>query len=100
VADLETSLSDPVGMVPCHLGEFNQVILNLLVNAAHAIAAVVGDGSKGKGKIAIRTTREQNWAQISIQDTGCGIQRRFSPTSVILFSPPRNQERALARDWP
>ena len=73
VADLETSLSDQVGMVPCHIGEFNQVILNLLVNAAHAIAVVVGDGSNAKGKITIRTTREQNWARISIQDTGCGI---------------------------
>jgi signal transduction histidine kinase len=79
VADLETSLSDQVGLVPCYLGEFNQVILNLLVNAAHAIAVLVGDGSNGKGKITIRTTRRQNWAQIPIQDTGCGIPPEIQP---------------------
>ena len=41
VADLETDLDPSLPLIPCHPGEFNQVILNLIVNAAHAIADVV-----------------------------------------------------------
>jgi PAS domain S-box-containing protein len=79
VADVETVLSPEVGLVPCHRGEINQVILNLLVNAAHAIEEVVGDGSKARGKITIRTVREPNSVEISIQDTGCGILPAVRP---------------------
>jgi len=73
VADLETSFAKNIGPVPCYVGEFNQVILNLVVNAAHAIAANVGNRSNGKGKITIRTCRKDNFVEISIGDTGCGI---------------------------
>lgn len=79
VADLETELAPDVGLVSCHRGEFNQVILNLLVNAAQAIAMVVGDGSKSRGKITIRTMRDQNEVEISIHDTGCGIPLAVRP---------------------
>ena len=60
-------------MVPCHVGEFSQVVLNLLVNSAHSIAQVVGNGSGAKGKITIRTKQDREWTEISIQDTGAGI---------------------------
>lgn len=79
VADIETDFSSDVGLVPCHRGEFNQVILNLLVNAAHAIGEVVGDGSAGKGKITIRTRRDHEYIEIAIQDTGCGIPEAVRP---------------------
>jgi signal transduction histidine kinase len=73
VADVVTQLDSCLPLVPCLGGEFNQVILNLIINAAHAIAGVVGDGSKGKGKITISTRRDGPWVQIAIQDTGTGI---------------------------
>jgi nitrogen-specific signal transduction histidine kinase len=38
-------------LVLCHAGEFNQVILNLLINAAQAIAQAVGDGSRAKERL-------------------------------------------------
>jgi PAS domain S-box-containing protein len=79
VADVETHFSEHLGLVPCHRGEFNQVILNLLVNAAHAIGEVVGDGSTSKGKITIRTGSNHEWVEISIQDTGCGIPEAARP---------------------
>jgi PAS domain S-box-containing protein len=73
VSEVVTNLDPSLPPVPCHAGEFNQVILNLLVNAAHAIRQAVGDGSQSKGTITLTTRREQDWAEILIQDTGAGI---------------------------
>ncbi len=69
VADVETELGE-LPLVPCHLGDLNQVFLNLLVNAAHAIA----EGERGcRGRIRIRTASEGDTIRIDIADTGCGI---------------------------
>lgn len=73
VADVETILADNLGMVPCHAGELHQVLLNLLINSAHAIGEVVGNGGQNKGKITIRTWKDNDATNISIQDTGAGI---------------------------
>ena len=73
VCEVETHFETGLPFIPCHAGEFNQVILNLLINAAHAIRQVVGDGSGKKGKIEITTRQEQGWAEIAIHDTGAGI---------------------------
>jgi PAS domain S-box-containing protein len=73
VADMETDYDSTLPMISCLPGEFNQVILNLIVNAAHAIADVVGEGSSGKGRIKVQTQNCQEWAEIRIQDTGSGI---------------------------
>jgi signal transduction histidine kinase len=59
--------------VPCLPGELNQVVLNLIVNAAHAIQDVVGDNAKTKGEITISTRRHEDWAEIQVRDTGSGI---------------------------
>lgn len=73
VADVRTSFDNDLPFVPCLAGEFNQAILNLIINAAHAIGDVVGDGSKKKGLITVITQRDGDWTEISIQDTGTGI---------------------------
>ncbi|HZQ24360.1 MAG TPA: ATP-binding protein [Terriglobales bacterium] len=73
VAEVETTLAPDLPFVPCHAGELNQVILNLLINAAHAVAQKVGDGSQGKGKITVTTRREDEWVTIAISDSGVGI---------------------------
>lgn len=71
VADVETIFDPALPLVHCYGGEFNQVILNLLINAAHAIRQVVDDGAKGK--ILVATRQEENCVEVSIQDTGGGI---------------------------
>ena len=71
IAELETEFGE-LPPVPCFLGEINQVILNLLVNASHAIADVVKDTSN-LGKITVRTRRDGDYVEISIADTGTGI---------------------------
>jgi len=73
VADVVTDFDPDLPLVPCLPGEFNQVVLNMIVNAAHGIAGVVGDGSNGKGKITVSTCRNGDWAEIRISDTGTGI---------------------------
>ena len=71
VADVETSFDPTLPLVHCYGGEFNQVILNLLINAAHAIRQVVDDGARGK--ILVATRQEEDSVEVSIQDTGGGI---------------------------
>jgi two-component system, NtrC family, sensor kinase len=72
VAEVETRL-EQLPPVHCHLGEVNQAILNIVVNAAHAIADNVS-GSSRKGRIAVSTRRDRDDVVIAIQDTGGGIK--------------------------
>jgi PAS domain S-box-containing protein len=76
VAELETDFEPSLPLIPCQPGEFNQVILNLIVNAAHAIAEVAGKTGAGKGKIRIQTLDTPDWVEIRIQDSGSGIPER------------------------
>ena len=71
VAELETDLGD-LPPVVCHVNEINQVVLNLVVNAAHAIGDVVGS-SDAKGRITVRTRAAGEHVLISVADTGAGI---------------------------
>lgn len=52
-------------LVECRASQLNQVFMNLLVNASHAIA--------GHGEIRIRTGAQGDWVWIEIADTGAGI---------------------------
>ncbi|MBV9948348.1 MAG: PAS domain S-box protein, partial [Myxococcales bacterium] len=71
VADLETHFGD-LPKVTCLVGEINQAFLNIVVNAAHAIADVVKSTGE-HGRIEIRTWREGGSAFVSVRDTGGGI---------------------------
>lgn len=73
VADLETDFDMTLPLVPCIPGEFNQIILNIIVNAGHALEALAGNNNEKKGKIKISTGKEDNFAVIRIADTGTGI---------------------------
>jgi PAS domain S-box-containing protein len=73
VAELETDFDPSLPQISCQAGEFNQVILNLIVNAAHAIADVIAKGEVTKGLIKIQTRNYPECAEIRIQDTGMGI---------------------------
>jgi signal transduction histidine kinase len=82
VADVATEFGD-LPPVLCHVGDLNQVFLNLIVNAAHAIGDVVGQGGK-RGTIRITTCREDDLARIDIADTGSGIPEAIRPR---IFDP-------------
>jgi two-component system, NtrC family, sensor kinase len=51
----------------------NQVILNLIVNAAHAIGDVVAASPGTRGCVTIGTARVDEWAELRVADTGTGI---------------------------
>ncbi|RLJ19296.1 histidine kinase [bacterium endosymbiont of Escarpia laminata] len=73
-AELITELDPALPQVPVLVGEFNQVMLNLIVNAAHAIGDVVGESGE-MGEIRITTRRDGEWAEITICDTGKGVPK-------------------------
>ena len=66
-------LDDSVAEVTCRQGEIRQVLLNLIVNAAHAIGGVVGKEGTEKGTITVTSKREEPWVEIRVRDTGGGI---------------------------
>lgn len=73
VADLVTDFDPALPPVTCLPGEFNQVILNLAVNAAHAIADTLKEGDPHKGTITVSTRRQGDWVEVRLRDTGTGI---------------------------
>jgi PAS domain S-box-containing protein len=73
VAELTMDFDPLLPNVPCLQGEFNQVVLNIIVNAAHAISETNQSGAGGKGHIGVQTHLDGQWAEIRISDTGPGI---------------------------
>jgi PAS domain S-box-containing protein len=88
-AEMELNLDKNLPPVCCTIDEVNQVILNMIVNAAQAIEAAISNnsGEKGderKGKIIISTLQNGDCAQITIEDNGIGmapdmLNRIFEP---------------------
>jgi PAS domain S-box-containing protein len=83
VADLHTDLDPFLPLVPCLVGELNQVVLNMIINATHSIADALKD-TGGKGRISICTSRVRDFVEVRIADTGMGIpesirQKIFDP---------------------
>src|SRR5262249_11080131 len=71
VADVRTELG-PLPPVSCHAGEINQAILNLVINAVHAIQDTVGT-TGAKGTITVSTRQDGREVEIAVRDTGTGI---------------------------
>ena len=84
VAEIETSLDESIPLIPALAGELNQVFLNILVNAAHAIGDTNEGGATGKGTITVTTRSTGNYIEVTIADSGTGMpdeikQRIFDP---------------------
>jgi PAS domain S-box-containing protein len=74
VADIALDLEE-LPPVMANVSDLNQVFLNLIVNAAHAIESVVGAGEAvhDRGTITVRSRRHEESVLITVGDTGCGI---------------------------
>ncbi len=77
VAEVVTKFDPNLPSVVCLPDELNQVFLNIIVNAAHAIGEVVGKNGEEKGKITIQTRQKGETVQILISDTGPGIPEKI-----------------------
>lgn len=72
VADVHTAL-EPLPPVVCHLGEVTQAVLNLVINASHAIADRMQTDQR-RGAISISTRRlGEDRIRIAVTDDGCGV---------------------------
>ncbi|MCA9473636.1 MAG: ATP-binding protein [Nitrospirales bacterium] len=77
VADVQTDLAPDLPKIPALPGEFHQVLLNLIVNAAHAIEEANGNQEGPKGRIIIQTRKHEDWVELRIQDSGTGIPEKI-----------------------
>jgi PAS domain S-box-containing protein len=77
VAEMETHLDPDIPMIPCMVSEINQVLLNLIINAAHAIKDVVGNEENEKGVISITTSQQNGGVEVRVSDTGTGIPKKI-----------------------
>jgi two-component system NtrC family sensor kinase len=73
IADIKLDFDPDLPLVSCFIGEFNQAILNLIVNASHAIGDVIKQKPGTKGVITIATRRDGDFAEVRVSDTGTGI---------------------------
>lgn len=76
VADIAYDVEPNLPSVYCEAGGINQVILNLIVNAAHAIDdknRASGGDNRAKGTITLGLKRVEDSVVLSVRDTGCGI---------------------------
>ena len=75
VAEMELDLDPSLPEVLCIPGEINQVLLNIIVNAAHAITDALEQKNLNKGTISIATHKRDGLVAIHISDTGAGIPK-------------------------
>ena len=84
IAQIKMDLDDRLPEIPVFPSEVNQVILNMIVNASHAIAQRLETEPEHKGWITLTTQVVDDHVQIQIQDTGAGIPENVQPR---IFDP-------------
>jgi len=99
VANQQTDFDPSLPPIFCQPSEFNQVILNIIVNAADAIGDVVRNGGPEKGKIVVQTRNCQDWAEVRIQDTGIGIPENVRPRVLDRFFTTKEIGKETGQDF-
>jgi len=85
LAEMITDFDPDLPLVSCFPDQLNQVVLNLIINASHAIQDHNKLDAQGAlGRITITTRKEDAWVEIQVSDSGGGIpeaiqQRIFDP---------------------
>ena len=83
-AELDLHLQEDLPLVPCNIGEINQVVLNLIVNGAHAIRDRIVDGQKGNIVVSTKHYPDAQCVVIAIADNGGGIPAKVQ---TRIFEP-------------
>ncbi|MEL7155708.1 MAG: ATP-binding protein [Actinomycetota bacterium] len=84
VAEFHTVLPEEPCVIECFAGEVNQVLINLIVNAVHAVADRQAAEAEHAGRIEVGVRQEDDRVDIWVTDNGCGVppeirQRIFDP---------------------
>jgi PAS domain S-box-containing protein len=84
IAEVELKLDPDLPVIECNPGEINQVFLNIIINASHAIKDASGWNPSTLGHILITSSHTDQFVDIRISDSGTGIpdhirQRVFDP---------------------
>ncbi len=93
-AEVVQSFSE-VGAVQANPSELKRVVLNLVINAVHAIEDRFG-GASG-GQITIKTWQCQSWAFLEISDNGCGIPSELHEQIFQPFFSTKGRERGTGQ---
>ena len=89
-AELKLELDKNLPMVPCNVGEINQVVLNLIVNGAHAIRDRFKEAQKGTLIVKSQHYPDANCVIVSIADNGGVSLRKFRQEYLSLFYNKRS----------
>ncbi|MCD4825735.1 MAG: PAS domain-containing protein [Phycisphaerae bacterium] len=73
VAEVNMNFAPDLPLVSCLQDELNQVFMNLIINAAHAIGDTTDEANGEKGTITIDTRYDDGWVEVRVSDTGSGI---------------------------
>ena len=84
VATLTLDLDPDLPPVVCFLGDINQALLNLIVNAAHAIGEAPAHAPESQGRITVSSRHDGDRVELRVSDTGAGIPEAIRPR---LFEP-------------
>ena len=84
-AEVITDFDPDLPLVSCLPSDINRMVMNLVINAAHAIAEASLDDANGKRDITVRTRRDGPWAEIRVDDTGTGIPKEIRSRVFDLF---------------
>lgn len=84
VAELQLDLAGDLPFLLCSRDEIHQIILNLVVNAAHAIDEKIRKNVYDRGSITIASCSSDGGIEISVADDGIGID---AENAAKIFQP-------------
>lgn len=84
VAELQLELAQDLPFLLCSRDEIHQVLLNLIVNAAHAVEEKILNKSYDRGLIKVMTQSQGDQIEIMVYDDGTGISEENIP---MIFQP-------------
>src|SRR5690606_12345406 len=77
-ATLTVEVADDVGSIFCIGGQIEQALVNLVVNAAHAV-------KPGEGHVRIRAERDSGWVKLVVEDDGPGVPEKHKEAVFEAF---------------
>ena len=78
-AELVTDFAGDLPLTPCFPDQLNQAILNLVINASHAIRERKESAPEAPGRITVATRQDGDWVEIRVGDNGSGIATEIRP---------------------